>query len=311
MILKEVLEIFDLIDKPDANGEEVVNYIKNAGADSVFVKKITTESGSTDFVKIIIKGKEGKLLGKNTPTLGVIGRLGGIGARPEMIGTVSDADGAIAALAVALKTARMKMKGDHLLGDLIVTTHICPNAPTQPHHPVPFMGSPVSMQLMNEYEVDNQCDAFLSIDTTKGNKIINTKGIAISPTVKEGYILKVSDDLLNIMQIVTGQLPKVFALSQQDITPYGNGVHHLNSILQPAIATSSPVVGVAITAETAVPGCATGASHPMDIEMAARFSLEVAKMFTQSKCFFYDSTELKIILDKYGSLKKFQTLGEK
>lgn len=311
MILKEVLEIFDLIDKPDANGEEVVNYIKNAGADSVSVKKITTESGSTDFVKIIIKGKEGKLSGKNTPTLGVIGRLGGIGARPEMIGTVSDADGAIAALAVALKTARMKMKGDHLLGDLIITTHICPNAPTQPHHPVPFMGSPVSMQLMNEYEVDNQCDAFLSIDTTKGNKIINTKGIAISPTVKEGYILKVSDDLLNIMQIVTGQLPKVFALSQQDITPYGNGVHHLNSILQPAIATSAPVVGVAITAETAVPGCATGASHPMDIEMAARFSLEVAKMFTQNRCSFYDSEEIGILLEKYGSLKRFQTLGEK
>lgn len=311
MLLKEVLEIFDLIDKPSANGEEVSKYIKEAGADSVSVTKISTENGSTDFIKIIIKGKEGKMIGKDAPTLGVIGRLGGIGARPEMIGTVSDADGAIAALALALKAARMKKKGDLLLGDLIITTHICPNAPTQPHYPVPFMGSPVSMQLMNEYEVDNQCDAFLSIDTTKGNKIINTKGIAISPTVKEGYILKVSDDLLNIMQIVTGQLPKVFALSQQDITPYGNGVHHLNSILQPAIATSSPVVGVAITTETAVPGCATGASHPMDIEIAARFSLEVVKMFTQNKCSFYDSTELSILLDKYGSLKKFQTLGEK
>lgn len=310
MILKQVLEIFELIDKPTANGEEVVEYIKKAGADSVFVKKISTEKGSTDFVKIIIKGKNGKLSGGNAPTLGVIGRLGGIGARPEMIGTVSDADGAIAALSVALKAADMKTKGDLLLGDLIITTHICPNAPTQPHDPVPFMGSPVNMQLMNEHEVDNQCDAFLSIDTTKGNKIINTKGIAISPTVKEGYILKVSDNFLDIMQIVTGKLPKVFAISQQDITPYGNGVHHLNSILQPSTATCSPVVGIAITTEIPVPGCATGASHPEDIELAGRFALEVAKMFGQEKCSFYDINELEILLNKYGNLKKFQTFGE-
>ena len=310
MILKQVLEIFELIDKPTANGEEVVEYIKKAGADSVFVKKISTEKGNTDFVKIIIKGKNGKLSGGNAPTLGVIGRLGGIGARPEMIGTVSDADGAIAALSVALKAADMKTKGDLLLGDLIITTHICPNAPTQPHDPVPFMGSPVNMQLMNEHEVDNQCDAFLSIDTTKGNKIINTRGIAISPTVKEGYILKVSDNLLDIMQIVTGKLPKVFAISQQDITPYGNGVHHLNSILQPSTATCSPVVGIAITTEVPVPGCATGASHPEDIELAGRFTLEVAKMFGQEKCSFYDINELEILLNKYGNLKKFQTFGE-
>ena len=104
-------------------------------------------------------------------------------------------------------------------------------------------------------------DAILSVDTTKGNRIINLRGFAISPTVKQGWILRVSEDLLGMMQIVTGRLPAVFAITTQDITPYGNDVYHVNSILQPATATAAPVVGVAITAEVAVPGCGTGASQ--------------------------------------------------
>lgn len=310
MLLKQVLEIFELIDDQNITGEKVINHIKRAGADEVNSTQISTEKGSTDFVKIVIEGKNGKRKNGDAPTLGIIGRLGGIGARPEMIGTVSDADGAIAALAIALKTAEMKLKGDLLEGDLIISTHICPNAPTQPHFPVPFMGSPVNMQLMNQYEVDQECDAFLSIDTTKGNKIINNKGFAISPTVKEGYILKTSDDLLEIMKITTGKMPKVFAITTQDITPYGNELHHLNSILQPAIATNMPVVGVAITTETMVPGCATGASHPFDIEGAARFSLEVAKSFGRKNCKFFDENEWSILQKRYGKMNHLQTFGQ-
>lgn len=310
MLLKQVLDIFELIDKPNASGKEVIEFIKNAGADEASFTKIETDKGSTDFIKIIIEGSTGKRKGGSSPTIGIIGRLGGIGARPEIVGTVSDADGAIAALSVALKVSDMKKKGDILEGDLIVTTHICPDAPTQPHFPVPFMGSPVDMQLMNKYEVDNECDAFLSIDTTKGNKIINYRGFAISPTIKEGYILPVSDDLLEIMKITTGQMPRVFAVATQDITPYGNNLHHINSILQPCTATNSPVVGVAITTETPVPGCATGASNPIDIEAAARFSLEVAKAYGKNICKFYNCDEWKLIQDLYGSMANFKTFGK-
>jgi len=32
-----------------------------------------------------------------------------------------------------------------------------------------------------------------------------------------------------------------FPITTQDITPYGNGVYHLNSILQPSIATTAPL----------------------------------------------------------------------
>lgn len=310
MLLKEIMEVYDIIDRKTANGQEVKTFLNNIRKTEIEVNTISGKNGSTDFIRITIPGKNGKSSGGDAPTLGILGRLGGIGARPEMIGFVSDGDGALVALAVAAKILDMQNKGDFLDGDVIISTHICPNAPTQPHFPVPFMGSPVEMSQVNEEEVRGNFDAILSIDTTKGNKIINHKGFAISPTVKEGYILKVSDDLLEIMMVTTGKLPKVFALSQQDITPYGNDLYHLNSILQPATATDAPVVGVAITTETAVPGSATGASHPIDLEECGRFVLEVAKSFGKGNVEFYDKDEFDLIVKKYGTMTRFQTLGE-
>lgn len=311
MLLKQLMEMYELIDRADANGIAVKEFLeKSYGATDVSVKKITGDKGSTDFIRVRIAGKNGKVKGGNAPTIGLLGRLGGLGARLEVIGMVSDADGALVALAVAAKLLDMQQKGDYLEGDVVVKTHICPDAPTQPHIPVPFMGSPVEMSVVNQEEVDGELDAILSCDTTKGNKIINTRGFAISPTVKEGYILKISDDLLNIMQITTGQLPYVFALSLQDITPYGNDLYHLNSILQPATATAAPVVGVAITTEAPVPGSASGASHFVDMEEAGRFMVEVAKAFGRGQCQFYDEEEFKKIEAKYGKMTHLQTLGK-
>ena len=104
--------------------------------------------------------------------------------------------------------------------------------------------------------------------------------------MKQGYILLVSEDLLGPMQIVTGRLPAVFPITAQDITPYGNGLFHLNSILQPAAAAAAPVVGVAITTEVPVPGSATGASHLHDVESAVSFFLEVARAHGAGQCRF-------------------------
>jgi hypothetical protein len=171
------------------------------------------------------------------------------------------------------------------------------------------MGSAVDIKAMNEHEIDEEMDAILSIDTTKGNRIVNYTGVTITPTVKEGYILRVSEDLLSILQNVTGDLPVVLPITTQDITPYGNDVYHVNSILQPCVATSAPVVGVAITATTAVAGSATGASRLQDVEAAARFSVEVAKLFGKGKTQFYDQKEYDHLLSLYGSLKQLQTLG--
>jgi hypothetical protein len=311
MALKQVIEIFELLDNGQVDGKRVASLLKERGMDDVDVRSIQGEKGKTDSIKILIPGSTGKKSGGQSPTLGLIGRLGGVGARPQMIGLVSDADGAITVLSVALKLADMRKRGDRLPGDVIVATHICPSSPVIPHEPVPFMGAPVDMKSLNDHEIDSRMEAILSFDTTKGNRIINQRGFAISPTVKEGYILRVSEDLLSIMEITTGRRPSVFAITTQDITPYGNGLFHLNSILQPAVATHAPVVGVAITAESVVPGCATGASHPVDIEETVRFSIEVAKYFGSGKCRFYDEEEFKRIKDRYGSMDHLQTLGMK
>lgn len=310
MLLKQILDVYEYIDTATANGQMMKKYMESLGAKDVEVKIINGDKGKTDFIRIRIPGLKGKSKGMDAPTLGVLGRLGGIGARPEMIGMVSDADGAVVALAVAAKLLDMQNKGDFLDGDVIISTHICPDAPTQPHKPVPFMGSPVDMATVNREEVNGELDAILSIDTTKGNNVINHRGFAISPTVKEGYILKTSNDLLDIMQTITGKLPVVFPITTQDITPYGNDVYHINSILQPSTATTAPVVGIAITAEVAVPGCATGASHPFDLEQAARFTVEVAKAYGRGNCNFFDEAEFAKLTKLYGSMHHIQTLGK-
>lgn len=310
MLLKQTLEVLDVLDNGFVNGQDVVELFNGFKHVDAYTEEIGDEAGTTHFVKFLIKGTDGKASGGLAPTMGIIGRLGGIGARPSRIGFVSDGDGAAAAITAALKLAEMSVRGDRLKGDVLVTTHVCPDAPTQPHEPVDFMGSPIDMETMNKYEVDPTCDAIVSIDTTKGNLVMNEKGISISPTVKEGYILPLAPDLVRILSTVTGEAARTFALSLQDITPYGNGLYHLNSILQPATSTKAPVIGVAITTASAVAGCATGASHEIDIALAATYAIEVAKEFTQEKTAFYDKDEFAQLQALYGSLTHLQTLGE-
>lgn len=311
MLIRQTMELFDILDSPDASGEKVRELFIKHGAENVKVLRIYGDKGSTDSITITVRGNHGKSKNGKHPTLGIIGRLGGLGARPEMTGFVSDGDGALAALAAALKLVEMKKNGDILSGDVIISTHICPNAPTQEHFPVPFMDSPIDMDQMNEAEVSEEADMILSVDTTKGNEIVNHTGIAISPTVKEGYILPVSNDLLKIYKRVTGHAPVVFALSTQDITPYANNLPHINSILQPATVTKSPVVGVAITTQVPVAGCATGATQFSSIELAARFSIEVAKDIGKGLCRFYSEENFSRLLALYGDFGKLQTRGDK
>lgn len=309
MLWKQVLDLFDILDSPHVTGEQVAELLRLRGATDVQVRTVEGDKGTTDFVRVLVPGTKGRSCGGDSPTLGIIGRLGGIGARPAQIGFVSDGDGALAALAAALKLVEMADRGDQLPGDVIVATHVCPHSPIIPHDPVPFMDAPVDIAIMNREEVEDGMEAILSVDTTRGNRIINHRGIAISPTVKEGYILRVSEDLLRIMEQVTGRLPVTFPITTQDITPYGNGVYHLNSILQPAVATAAPVVGVALTAESVVPGCGTGASHAEDVELAARFCVEVAKAYGAGQCRFYDPDEFARLLRLYGPMNHLQTLG--
>ena len=310
MILKQVLDIYELLDRPDANGEEIANLLRERGAENVTVTRLHG-NGYTDNIKVIVAGSNGKISGGNAPTLGIIGRLGGVGARPGINGFVSDGDGALTVLAAALKLIDMTNKGDLLPGDIIISTHICPDAPLREHKPVTAMGSPINMSALNNQEVSSEMEAILSVGTTRGNNVINYKGVAISLTIKAGYILKASDDLLIILEKVTGRLPVVLPVAQQDITPYGNGLYHINSIFQPSVVTEVPVVGVAITSEKPIAGCATGVTQAEDIEKAGRFIVEVAKLYGRDECQFYDQEEYKKMIELYGKMTKFQSMGLK
>lgn len=306
MILRQVLELFDILDLPNASGQQVRDALHTAGPCDVVVRRLGGEQGGTDHVTVTIPGKSGRSSGGEAPTLGVIGRLGGSGARPALIGHVSDGDGALASLAAAKKLIEMTSAGDRLEGDVIVTTHVCPDAPVRPHKPVPMMGSPVDSEEMNRYEVLPEMDAVLSIDTTRGNRVINERGVAITATVKQGWILRVADDLLDTLGWVTGRRPLVLPITMQDITPYGNEVYHINSIMQPAVSTSAPVVGVALTAQVAVPGCATGATQLDDVVTAGQFAIEVAKRFGKGELSFFDSTEFDRLVTLYGAMTRLQ-----
>jgi hypothetical protein len=306
---REVMDAFDILDQPGASGADVVDYWRRCGVEEAATGTATGAAGRTDFVRALIPGKAGRRAGGDAPTLGVIGQLGGIGARPEQIGFVSDGEGALVAVATAASLGRMLRNGDALPGDVIVTTHICPDAPVRPHDPVPFMSSPVDIPTANARQVDEGMDAVLAVDTTKGNRICNSHGFAISPTVCRGWILRVSEPLLDIAAWVTGRPPVVLPITMQDITPYGNGAHHLNSIMQPSTGTAAPVVGVAITTETAVPGCATGATDLHTVEAAVRFCAETAKGLGRGTVCFHDQAELAALESRYGPMTHLQTLG--
>ena len=227
MIFKQLIELYDLLDSPAASGAGVVEYLRGIDpACDAETYVLEGPKGSTDMVRVRIPGSRGRAAGGEAPTIGLLGRLGGLGARPERIGFVSDGDGALTALACAAKLLSMHARGDVLPGDVFVSTHVCPHAPTFPHEPVAFMGSPVATADVNREEVGGtQLDAVLVVDTTKGNRIMNERGFMISPTVKQGCIMRVSEDLVSLVEIATGRRARTYPLSMADITPYGNGLY--------------------------------------------------------------------------------------
>ena len=154
MALKQVLEIIDLLDRPEISGSEIAAVFAARGLDGMEVEPVKTDLGSTTFLKLLISGTEGKSGGGDAPTMGIVGFLGGVGARPDAVGLVSDGDGAVTALSAGLKLADMYQLGDRLQGDVLVTTHVSPDAPVRPHDPVPFMSSPIGMEEMGDLVCD-------------------------------------------------------------------------------------------------------------------------------------------------------------
>ncbi|PRB18585.1 DUF1177 domain-containing protein [Microbacterium sp. MYb62] len=311
---REIQEVTELMDDPRLDGERIAALLRSVGAAraQIAITPVPYEapedtSRMCDFVRVVLPGTEGTLAGGSAPTLGIVGRLGAQQAQPDRIGSVSDADGSTVAIAAALRLLRLAEAGVQLRGDVIVTTHIATHVSITPREPVDFMGMPVSSATLNEYEVDTAMDAILSIDASKGNRLINHAGVAISATAMQGYLLPVAPGLLTVLEYATGAPARTFPLAQQDITPYDNGYRHFNSIMQPTVATSAPVVGVALTAASVVPGSSTGASYEPALLEATRFVVETAKQFTEGRLSFYDADEYESLVARYGSLARFQS----
>jgi hypothetical protein len=118
-----VLASLDLLDSARVTGAVVADAFRAAGLGLVEVTALRGPRGTTDAVRVVVPGTQGRRAGGSAPTLGVVGRLGGVGARPEQIGLVSDGDGAVTAVACALKLGRMRAAGDALEGDVVIATH--------------------------------------------------------------------------------------------------------------------------------------------------------------------------------------------
>ncbi len=251
-------------------------------------------------------GTTGQPRRRRGPTLGIVGRLGGVGARPSRIGLVSDADGAVAAIAVARKLAFMRREGDVLAGDVIIATHICPDAPTKPHLPVDFMDSPVSIEQMNQREVTPEMAAVLSIDTTKGNRLLNTRGFAISPTVKEGWILKVAPDLLRLAEVSSGR-------AAGDLPDYDAGHHALRQ--RRGSSEQHPAAGHRHRRAGGRRGH-LGRNGRARLRhwrqprgghrRGVRFAIEVAKEVGTGLCRFHDQAEFEQLVALYGDMRRLQ-----
>ena len=54
MLIKQIIEVFDLLDSPHACGEEVKAYLQSKGEDDITVKTIRDGKYATDFILSLI-----------------------------------------------------------------------------------------------------------------------------------------------------------------------------------------------------------------------------------------------------------------
>ncbi len=291
-----LIRVIDLLDRPKIYEDDIEQIIEPCKKASIEFEHIKGEKGETLFTRIVYDFGGGR-------SIGIIGRLGGIGARPHIVGMVSDADGAIVALAVAEKLARMCSREEDLVGRISIATHISTHSPVKPEKPVPMMESPVDLEALLAREVDREADAHISIDATKANRVIKVKGFAITPIIRRGWILRPSDDLLETYSWIAGRPPILVPITMQDIVPYSTPVKHINSILQPWLYTDTPIFGVAITSETVIPGSTSGVTDLGSLEPASRFVLEVSKRYASRSLEIYYEEEYNTLIRYHGDLK--------
>ena len=71
-------QLFELLDRADATGGAVAELMERHGAAEVSVRHVRGEKGETDFIRFCIPGERGRSAGGTAPTIGIVGRLGGL-----------------------------------------------------------------------------------------------------------------------------------------------------------------------------------------------------------------------------------------
>lgn len=88
MTFRSVIDLLELLDDGRTTGAQVAEYLSALGSAKVSVKRVEGDKPGTftDFIRCEIAGTRGKISGGSAPTLGIIGRLGGVGAvRPAKV----------------------------------------------------------------------------------------------------------------------------------------------------------------------------------------------------------------------------------
>ena len=306
-MLRELMDVLDYLDDARNGAEPFVDLLPD-GPQQVEITPFESDLGKTDFIKILFPGTSGKSSGGTAPTTGIMGSNGGLRLPGPYPGLASDADGCVVGLSAALRLARLRTRGQVPAGDILVSTHICQQARPIPHDPYPFVMSPLPSSEKHPRLVDARMDAILTPETCKSNKMLSHLGFAVTPPVREGFILRPHASILHIMEMVTGNAPVVFPITMQDVTPYELGVHHICGMVLPSIFSTAPVIGVPLVTASQTHPSATGSQQPMVLEATARFCLEVAISFGNGDCEFYYASDFEGMVQSFGAMRGWQRI---
>ncbi len=295
MAREQIIEIVDLLDQPDVDAEDVRAFFGSRGYDAVEIETTETESGLVDFLSFEFHGSNGG----ESPTTGIVGLSEMDLIECKQKGISSYECGVLATLSAALVLVDMGEDESNLYGNVLLKTEMV--------RPKLDAGKVwLAVESRCERLVDPTMDFVLSLGTVRDSRTNNSAGVAFSPTIKDGWVLPVSEDLVSIKNEVASCPTAVLPVTTQDITPYANELYHLSCVTQPATVTDAPVVAIAFTSGTRVAGKDISPVSAEEIDTAVRFVLEATKAYTSGCLKLFDPEEFDRLVRLYGTMSYLQ-----
>ncbi|BCU69782.1 DUF1177 domain-containing protein [Stygiolobus caldivivus] len=285
MILKTLIDVIGILESKSPL-ETIRKRLENK------VEYEETIVGEVPYIKAVYKGG-----GKDK--IEILGRLGAIQMVNTNKGLVSDADGAVITLTTLFELLDLMDKGIVFDIDIVFVTNLATRAKLIPHRPFDFMIPLMGLDDALKIEVDPTASFILSIDSTKGNRLAKYDDFALTHVIKDGYILKLHDNVIDIYNRVTEHEIYMVPLTTGDLTPLDYNVYHISTLISPWLYTSSPVIGLATVSKQVIPGYETGVQNLIMLEHASRFCTELIK-YLEKGGKVYDENELMELESKLG-----------